>query len=244
MEKVVFSNAEIDLERAWSEAGLKGAYAAILAPLHRGTDWAAMDQLAVAKAAGETQAQAVARMVQAADATTSVATMSYQFFTGKVPTEAGIAYLVSPVGPNSNNLNSAYYQDFNLENRYINFAVNLGKLGDGRAGFEQTYGSLSLAEATKKAFQTIFGAAPTDAKVTALLGGGRDLYFASYGGDGVEGLGAKAAMVGWLLAEAVKADIGLMARSNDAFLTDLADGAAFAINMVGVYGRADWNFAG
>ncbi len=73
--------------------------------------------------------------------------------------------------------------------------------------------------------RAIFGSTPTDTKIHALIDNRAD-YFASYGGDGVNGQGTKAAMAGWLLAETVKVDIGIYARSNDAFLTDLADGAA------------------
>lgn len=188
--------------------------------------------------------QAVGEVIKLAGATTSVATLAYQFFTGKIPGGPGYDYLVSPTGPNANNLNSAYYQSFNLENRYINFAVNLGKVGEGSAKFSAEYGGLTLAEATKKAYGQIFGATPTDAKVDALLAGGRDIYFESYGKDGLGGLGTKAAMVGWLLAEAVKADIGIYAKANDAFLTDLADGAAYAVDLIGVYGKSDYVYGG
>ena len=156
-------------------------------------------------------------------------------------------YLVSPTGPNANNLNSAYYQSFNLENRYINFAVNLGKLGEGKDAFLAKYGSLSFVEATREAYKTIFGAAPTDAKIHAMIDS-RDDYFAAYGGDGANGIGTKAAMVGWLLAEAQKADLGVMVRSNDAWLTDLADGSApFAIDILDPakgYYKADFVFGG
>ncbi|HWU81762.1 MAG TPA: alkaline metalloproteinase, partial [Caulobacter sp.] len=182
-------------------------------------------------------------VLSAAAASTSVATLSYEFFTGKIPTSAGVDYLVSPTGSNANNLNSAYYQAFNLENRYINFAVNLGKNGEGKAAFAAKYGSLSLFDSTREAYKTIFGGTPTDAKVHALIDSRVD-YFASYGGDGAAGIGTKAAMVGWLLAEAVKADVGMYAKANDAFLADLADGATFAIDLVGVYGKADYAYAG
>jgi serralysin len=70
----------------------------------------------------------------------------------------------------------------------------------------------------------------------------RAQYFAYYGGDGPNGLGTKAAMVGWLLAEAEKADLGSYARSNAAFLTDLADGANFGVNLIGVYGKPEYIF--
>jgi hypothetical protein len=200
-----------------------------------------------------TASSALAEVVKAADATTSVATLSYQFFTGKIPSPGGIDYLVSPTGPNPNNINSAYYQSFNLENRYINFAVNLGKLGEGQQKFGAEFGALTLEEATKKAYALIFGAAPTDAKVDALLDPAFTLngvtmtraeYFESYGRDGPNGIGTKAAMVGWLLAEAEKADLGSYARSNAAFLTDLADGAAWAVDLIGVYGRAEFVYGG
>jgi Ca2+-binding RTX toxin-like protein len=182
-------------------------------------------------------------LITAARATTSVATLAYQFFTGQIPSQGGVDYLVSPTGPNANNLNSAYYQSFNLENRYINFAVNLGKLGEGKEAFLAKYGALSLFDATREAYKTIFGSTPTDTKIHALIDT-RANYFASYGGDGVNGQGTKAAMVGWLLAEAAKADVGMYAKSNDAFLADLADGAAFAIDLIGVYGKAEYAFIG
>ncbi|WP_369062391.1 matrixin family metalloprotease [Caulobacter sp. 73W] len=185
---------------------------------------------------------AIGELVKAADATTSVARLSYQFFTGKIPGGPGLDYLVSPTGPNPNNLNSPYFQSFNLENRYINFAVNLGRDGEGKAAFQAEYGGLSLFAATKKAYGKIFGNTPEDTRVTALLSGGRDGYFASYGADGPNGQGTKAAMVGWLLAEAEKADLGIYARSNAAFLTDLADGAAYGVDLVGVYGQASFNY--
>lgn len=191
-----------------------------------------------------TVAQAVTDIVKAADQTTSVATLSYQFFTGRIPGAAGIDYLVSPTGGNANNLNSAYFQSFNLENRYINFAVNLGRDGEGKAAFQADYGSLSFFEATKKAYGKIFGAAPPDDRVSGILSDGREAYFAAYGGDGPEGLGTKAAMVGWLLAEAEKSDRGTMARSNGAWLTDLADGAApYGIDILAAnagYNKAEY----
>lgn len=200
-----------------------------------------------------TATSALAEVIKAADATTSVATLSYQFFTGKIPSAAGIDYLVSPTGPNGNNINSAYYQSFSLENRYINFAVNLGKVGEGRDSFQSAYGAKTLFEATKEAYATIFGATPTDAKVHALLDPtfvlngvtmSRADYFAYYGQDGANGLGTKAAMVGWLLSEAEKADVGMYARANAAFLADLADGATFAVSLISAYGKPEYVYGG
>ena len=173
-----------------------------------------------------TLAKAIANIGHFADATTSVASLSYQFFTGKTPTSAGLDFLVSS-GANSSDLNDPYYAKFNIENRYINFAVNLGKLGEGATAFQAGYGSLSLNEAVKKAYTEIFGAAPTDQKVSDILTPSRITYLTSFGLDGTSGIGTKAAAVGFLMAEAVKADIGPYALANDKFMADLADGNAF-----------------
>jgi len=83
-------------------------------------------------------ATALPQIVREAASTSSVATLSYQFFTGSTPSAAGMDYLLSPKGINSNNLNSDYYQSFSLENRYINFSVNLGKFGSW-SGFISSY---------------------------------------------------------------------------------------------------------
>src|SRR5579859_7846257 len=196
-----------------------------------------------------TAATAIHDTIMLAGSTTSVATLSYQFFTGQAPSSAGIDFLVSPTGVNPNNLNSAYYQGFNLENRYINFAVNLGKLGAGAANFQAHYGALSLSDATTQAYTAIFGSAPSAAKVATLLNTmvnateTRAQYFADLGHDGPNGIGTKAAVVGWLLAEAQKADVGVFAQSNDAFLSDVAlHNAPFGVDIVGVYSQASFVF--
>jgi hypothetical protein len=171
--------------------------------------------------------QAQEQIVDLADATTSVATLSYQFFTGKLPSRDGLDYLISSP-QNPNDLNDGYYAGMSLENRYINFAVNLGKLGEGRANFEAGYGGLSLEAATAQAYAEIFGPAPAG-KIAAILTSERTAYFNALGGDA---LGAKAAMVGFLLAEAAKSDLGPYAAKNENFLYDLLDGtAAFAASL-------------
>lgn len=178
-----------------------------------------------------------------ADATTSVATLSYQFFTGKTPTSAGYDFLVNST-TNANNLNTAYYARFSEENRYINFAVNLGKLGAGATAFNAAYGALSLSDATKKAYLEVFGTAADDAKVSAILTAATGIaatptradYLAYYGADGPTGIGTKAAMVGFLLVEAVKADTGTYAHDNDLFLDALAAGTAqYNVDLRTVY---------
>lgn len=193
-------------------------------------------------------AAAQSQVVKLAVDTTSVASLAYNFFTGSTPFSHGFDYLVSAGGPNANNLNSAYYQAFNVDNRYINFALNLGKSGEGATWFNANYGGLTMAQTVSKAYAEIFGVVPTAAKIDELLNspvpngqGGtytRQQYLASYGGDGLEGIGTKAALVGWLLAAAAKEDIGTYAKANDGFLADLAaDGVAlFRSGLVAGYG--------
>lgn len=196
--------------------------------------------LATTMAAGTSYTDAITQVSKAALSTSTVAVLAYQFFTGKTPTAAGMDYLVNPDGVNTNNLNSSYYQSFNLENRYINFAVNLGKIGEGAASFSADYGGLSLFDATRKAYATIFGLTPTDEKVRVLIDGRVD-YFAAYGQDGPNGQGTKAAMVGWLMAEAGKAGVGVYAKSADAFFADQASKNVYGVDLIGVYAKPEYN---
>jgi len=192
----------------------------------------------------------VSNLVKAAVGTTSIVTLSFEFFTGSTPTEAGVNYLVSSSAGGPSALNSAYFQGFNLENRYIQFATDLGKDATLGAAFTTTFSQLNLADATRLAYANIFGVAPSDAEVSDILDTtvqsngmtmSRAAYFASYGHDGVEGIGTKAAVVGWLLGEAAKADLGVFALSNDAFLADVAtNNAPFGVDVVATYGQSSF----
>lgn len=189
--------------------------------------------------------QALTSVEQMAVATTTVSTLAYEFFTGRTPTAAGYQYLIdSPSNPN--NLDSPYYALFNIQNRFINFAVNLGKLGAGMVPFNDTYGSDTLSQAATSAYTEIFGFAPAAGKIDTILNSmvsfngiteTRAQYFAGYGGDGLNGIGTKAATVGWLLEVAVQSDLGSYAHAADAFLNDLALGNAFFnIDVLTTYG--------
>ncbi|MCC7265937.1 MAG: hypothetical protein IT546_01215 [Caulobacteraceae bacterium] len=249
IEAILFGDRMIKLSGATNAEALGLAFEQVMriaAPT--GADLTFLNGLISAVDGGtKTLEAAYGEIVQRADGSTAVAAMSYQFFAGFAPSKGGFDFLVNPEGPNANNLNAPYYQDFNTENRYINFAVNLGKVGEGKAAFEADYGSLTLRQATAKAYQEIFGGTtPNEAFLNLLLdadiGGGmtRKDYFAFYGGDGLTGLGTKAAMVGWLLTEAAKADLGTLARSSNAYLADLADGAPFLVDLIGVYAQPEW----
>ena len=201
---------------------------------------------------GESLAAVYADLAHYASASTAVAVTAYQFFTGDTPSKVGLDYLLNPASGNANSLNSTYYFYFSTENRFINFAVNLGKLGDGAAAFAAAYGGLSLTDATSKAYAVIFGTTPTADKVAAILNAPSTLpgettradYFAYYGGDGPNGIGTKAAAVGWLLAEAVKADVGTYAKADDAYLAAVAAGTHQHIDLVGVYGQPGFAYTG
>ena len=206
--------------------------------------------IAGAMASGTSYADALTLVTKAAVNTSAVAALSYQFFTGKTPTVAGMDYLVDPNGVNQNNLNSAYYQTFDVVNRFINFAVNLGKNGEGASTFSAAYGSLSLADATSKAYGAIFGLVPSPQKVQDLLyakvvvGGAsitRADYLAYYGQDGANGLGTKAAMVGWLLAAAETEHVGVYAKSADVFFADQLTHNVYGVDLIGTYAKPEYN---
>lgn len=191
-----------------------------------------------------------AQIAKLAVETTTVASMAYSFFTPGVPGAGGFDYLISTSGPNPTNLNSDYYKTFNVENRFINFATNLGRAGEGAAWFNANYGALSTRDALIKAYAEIFGVVPDEAKVNGLLGdmvpdgqGGtftRQAYFAAFSRDGLEGQGTKAAIVGWLLSVAARENIGPYATANNAFLADLGDDgvAHFRSDLLVAYGPA------
>ena len=181
------------------------------------------------------------------DGSTSVAEISYAFFTGKTPTQAGLNYLVHSA-QNTTDLNDPYYAQFTTENRYINFANNLATgPGAGAAAFQANYGSLSLTDATAKAYAAIFGTTPTADKITAILtaqvsnGLGGTETRAQYFSDIIGGSAAsqKAAAIGFLLADSVKEGFGTYQQADLHFLADLAHGTAvFNVDLLAAYGTA------
>ena len=171
------------------------------------------------------------------DSTTSVAVTAYQFFTGKIPSLSGIDYLVSS-STNVNNLNSAYYYGLNTENRYINFAANLGIYGEGASAFQSAYVGLTMHDAIVKAYGEIVGA-DNPAAVASIESS--TAYFQQIARERIGGpdldLSAKAAMVGYVLEEAVKVHAGLYGTALENFYLDLADGGAMTgVSLVGTYG--------
>ena len=102
--------------------------------------------------------QALLNVTQLVGDTTAVAALTYQFFTGSIPGQAGFFYLVNSEGngdlnPNVNDLNDPYSATFNQENRYYNFALNLSTAASG-AAFRATYTNLSIADTVTLAYET------------------------------------------------------------------------------------------
>jgi hypothetical protein len=170
VERLTFAGETTKILGLTTAESLTGAYANILRSTPTGAEATFLNGLITAvTGATKTRSAAIGEIVAKADQTTAVAAMSYQFFLGFTPSKSGFDYLVSPQGPNPNNINSAYYQGFNIENRYINFAVNLGKVGEGATSFLAEYGSKSLFQATKDAYMEIFGGTVTDTKINTIL---------------------------------------------------------------------------
>lgn len=179
--------------------------------------------------------------------TTSVALTAYQFFTGKTPGKAGLSYLVnSPDNPSDLNDAAGIYAQMNTENRYINFAANLGLVGEGKAAFASAYQSLTFRQAVEKAYDVVIGnkaAAAAGINVSAAVDGivAAKSYFEALATQRMSGfdqdLAMKAGMIGYLIAEGLKAHVGNYARAVENFYIDLADGSAqHNIDLVGVYG--------
>ena len=169
------------------------------------------------------------RLTQAVAPTTGVAHDAYAFFTGSAPTRAGMTWLIdSPDNPND--LTDGYYARFSVENRYINFAVNLGKFGEGRAAFESKYGGLTFADAVAKAYGEIIGVAEAqgagvDVPAALRYIQAQEAYFRAVGGDD---LGAKAAMAGFILSVGESFHVGKSYEALEDYVVASIVGAASA----------------
>ncbi|HJV43018.1 M10 family metallopeptidase C-terminal domain-containing protein [Caulobacter sp.] len=169
------------------------------------------------------------RLTQAVAPTTGVAHDAYTFFTGSAPTRAGMTWLIdSPDNPSD--LTDGYYARFSVENRYINFAVNLGKFGEGRIAFESKYGGLIFADAVAKAYGEIIGVAEAqgagvDVPAALRYIQSQEAYFRALGGDD---LGAKAAMAGFILSVGESFHVGKYYEALEDYVVASIVGAASA----------------
>ncbi len=165
-----------------------------------------------------------------ADVEVSAAT--YQFFTGRVPEAGGMEYLIeSPA--NQSDLSDPYYAQFNRENRYINFANNLGSFGAGKPAFEATYGSLSYEDTIRTAYKTIIGTEPTAGEFQFFLNARS--YYEAVALERVVSSGVplaqatKVVAVGSILNEAIKVNNGIYADRIKLLVNDVADDGASSL---------------
>ena len=195
-----------------------------------------LDVMAAETASGaRTDLSARAFLINSADNDTAVATLSYQFHTSAGPSAAGLSFLVNSA-QNATDLNDPYYRTFNLENRYINFSTNLGVVGEGTAGFAATYGGLSFAQTVDVAYEKIIGTSYATAAGINTTAAKADIvsraaYFTALAKQGFStatqiDLAAKAGVVGYIMAEAMKADVGVYAAAMNRYSLGLIDGTA------------------
>lgn len=150
---------------------------------------------------------------------------TYQFFAGWVPLAEGFEYLID-CDQNPCDLNDPYYAQFNQENRYINFASNLGTEGVGASAFEVQYGALTFEQTVKAAYQEIIGVELNGAALEFFLDG-VDFYAAVASARVVRaGVGleeaTKIVAIGSILNEASKADSGHYSEAISALVADAA----------------------
>lgn len=158
-------------------------------------------------------------------ASTALVAATYQFFTNAIPTANGFEFLISSTA-NPNDLNDPYYEQFNTENRYINFASNLGTEGEGAAAFEAKFGALNFEETVKAVYLEVTGSALTGGALQFFLDG-QDFYEAvaqsrvvRAGVDLAEGI--KIVAIGSILNEAVKSGAGPYADAIEVLVADVA----------------------
>jgi hypothetical protein len=213
--------------------------------------------IAASNAAGalaDQQALAAALQTPQARATTDIAEAVYQFFTGATPSQTGMNYLLNTAGSglntSSNNGAGATASaavpgpgGFNLENRYYNLAISQALGGPQAAAFASTYGGLSLQQTVAKAYEQIVGSAvvgtaQANAAIAAIQGS--IPYFQQVAAQRAVGLNqdisTKAIIVGYVLEEAIKADVGAYAQAIDQLNAAVANGTAvYNTNILTTY---------
>lgn len=155
-------------------------------------------------------ATAIDAVIDLAGPTTGAAAMVYKAFLGAFPTADGMKYLVdSPANPHD--LTDPAYAGMSEANRFINLSVSQARDGAGAALFAQTYGALSFEGAARAAYAAQIGVGyaivagiDVDKAIAYLVS--QQAYFVALGGTDI---GAKAAMVGYLLSAAFDAHLGI-----------------------------------
>lgn len=206
--------------------------------------------LANQNAAGTlTDVQAQAQTIDlAADITTSVGIETYAFFAGVAPSQAGIAAI------NAAFVGTGAQASLNGENRFIAQSIALATLNTTyKASFTASYGALSVADATKAAYNIIVGNTAAaaaginiDAAVAYLTSAASIAYYSAFvkANTGLTAaadldLAVKAAIIGEILYTSTTfnngAGVGSYATATTNLLKDLADdGSLVANNTAGI----------
>ena len=200
---------------------------------------------------GLTDAAALANTLKLVNSTTAVAIQTYQFFTNRAPSAAGLDYLVDST-TNTNDLNDAtgiYGTLTNQENRFINFSINLATgSGEGAAAFAASYKDVSYAQTVATAYDKIIGnsvakAAGIDvsAAVAYLSRAENIAYLTAFVKANTTltaaadiDLAVKAALIGTILNAGTQAGLGGYYAATTAMVTDLSDGTLSTDNAAGV----------
>lgn len=147
----------------------------------------------------------------------------YQLLTGRIPTANGFEYLIDS-SQNNSDLNDPYYEQFNQENRYINFANNLGSLGEGKQAFSQEYGALSFEQTVRSAYAKTIGGT-NESSIQFFLNA--QTFYQAVAQERVVpsgvslDLATKVVAVGSILNEAVKSGAGTYAAAVDSFANEI-----------------------
>lgn len=191
------------------------------------------------QSAAISDADAISRVIELyATDTTKVAIATYQYFTGTAPSAAGLKFLVggdsNETGANANttDLNDAFYAQFNQENRFYNFAANLALGSTSAPAVRATYGTLSYDDAVDLAYEQIVGSAAAanagvdvSAAKTYLKSDAVENYLAARAAEllptETPGYAKNVLLIGFLLNEAIKADVGRYADATDQMVRDL-----------------------
>lgn len=192
-----------------------------------------------------TDAQALQSVIDlGSDVTTAVSVQSYQFFLGFAPSVEGLKAL------NAAYVGSGAQAGLNGENRYIAQAVSLALQNPAaKTSFTAAYGSLSIVDATKAAYNVIVGSTAAaaaginvDAAVAFLTSPASVAYYTAFVKANVPGLTAaadidlavKAALVGEIIYQATifnnGAGVGSYAVAANNLVKDLADDGALTAN--------------
>ena len=181
----------------------------------------------------------------------------YTFFntpvTGGGLSQAGVAFFNGYLnGTSATNIAS-----FNTENRYYNLAISAAGAGSSaNAGFVASYGTLSFAQTVQAAYETIIGSSnvgttAANAAIADIIS--RQAFFTSVaqqraggvdaGGAAGQNIALKAVVIGYILEEANKADVGTYAKAIDQLEASVAAGnAQFGANVLTTYSQSGSGF--